>query len=82
MGWKILFLYCPNIALTAQSLVSYINSNSELQSGVMMIGAKINHFLKSLKVVKQSSSKLNIESFSNNLQNGLEIFEKSLMNLL
>ena len=47
-----------------------------------MIGALTNLDLISSNVALHDSSKSNCASFSNNQHNGLEIFEKSLMNLL
>ena len=47
-----------------------------------MIGAITNLDLISSNVDLHDSSKSNFASFSNSLHNGLEIFEKSFMNLL
>ena len=47
-----------------------------------MIRAVTNLDLISSNVDLHDSSKSNFASFSNNLHNGLEIFEKSLMNFL
>ena len=47
-----------------------------------MMGAVTNLDLISSNVVLHNSSKSNFEFFSSNLHNGLEIFEKSFMNLL
>ena len=47
-----------------------------------MIGAITNMDLISLNADLHDSSKLNLASFSRSLHNGLEIFEKSFMNLL
>ena len=47
-----------------------------------MIGAIINMDLISSNVALHDSSKSNFVSFSNGLHNGLDIFEKSFMNLL
>ena len=46
------------------------------------MGAVINLDLVSLNANLHDSSKSNFASFSSSLHNGLEIFEKSLMNLL
>ena len=46
------------------------------------MGAVVNLDLISSNEAFQDSSKSNIASFSNNLHNGLEVFEKSLINLL
>ena len=56
--------------------------NSLFQFGVAMMGAITNLDFISLNVDKQESSNSNLAFFSNNLHNGLEIFEKSLINLL
>ena len=47
-----------------------------------MIGVVINLDLISSNSTLHDSSKSNFASFSNSLDNGLEIFEKSFMNLL
>ena len=57
-------------------------SNSLFQSGVAMMGVVTNPDLIFSNADLHDSSKSNFTSFSNNLHNGLEIFEKSLINLL
>ena len=57
-------------------------SNSLFESGVAMMGAITNMDLISLNANLHDSSKSNFASFSNSLHNGLEIFEKSFINLL
>ena len=47
-----------------------------------MMGVVINLDLISSNAALHDSSNSNFASFSNNFHNGLEIFEKSLMNLL
>ena len=47
-----------------------------------MMGAVTNLDLISSNVALHDSSKSNFASFSSSLHNGLEIFEKSFMNLL
>ena len=47
-----------------------------------MMGAVINLDLISSNATLLNSSNSNFTSFSNNMHNGLEIFEKSFMNLL
>ena len=47
-----------------------------------MMGAITNLDFISLNANKQESSNSNLASFSSSLHNGLEIFEKSLINLL
>ena len=47
-----------------------------------MMGAVTNLDLISLNAALHDSSKSNFASFSNNLHYGLNIFEKSIMNLL
>ena len=46
------------------------------------MGTVTNLDLITLNVALHNSSKSNLASFSSNLHNGLEIFEKSFMNLL
>ena len=46
------------------------------------MGVVVNLDLISSNAALQDSSKSNFASFSNNLYNGLEVFEKSLINLL
>ena len=57
-------------------------SNSLFQCGVAMMGAITNKDFISLNADKQESSNSNLESFYSSLYNGLEIFDKSLINLL
>ena len=57
-------------------------SNSLFQSGVAMMGVVTNLDLISSNADLHDSSKSNSASFSNNLHNGLEIFVKSLINIL
>ena len=52
------------------------------QSGVAMMEVIINMDLISSNANLHDSSKSNFASFSNSLHNGLEIFEKSFINLL
>ena len=63
-------------------MASHMISNSLFQSGVAMMGAKTNLDFISLNADKQDSSNSNLVSFSSSLHNGLENFEKSLINLL
>ena len=57
-------------------------SNSLFQYGVAMIETITNLNFISLNADKQELSNSNLVSFSNSLHSGLEIFEKSLINLL
>ena len=82
MALNILLAFCPNTAPIAWLLALHIISNSLFQSGLAMIGASTNLDLISSNEYWQDSSKLNLASFSNDLHNGLAIFEKSLINLL
>ena len=73
---------CPNTAPIEKSLASHMISNSLFQFGFAMMGASTSLDLISSKEFWQDSSKLNLVSFSSNLHSGLQIFEKSLINLL
>ena len=55
---------------------------SLFQSGVAMIGALVNLTLFSSKAHLHFSPNSNFVSFSSNLHSGLDIFEKSFINLL
>ena len=63
-------------------MASHMISNSLFQFGVAIMGAITNLDLISSNADLHDSSKSNPASFSNNLHNSLEIFEKSLINLL
>ena len=82
MVLNIFLVLCPNTAPIAKSLALHIISNSLFQSGVTMMGAVTNMDLISSNAALHDSSKSNFAFFSSNLHDGLEIFEKSLINLL
>ena len=82
MTLNIFYVLCPNTTPIAKSLASNIISNSLFQSGVAMMRAITNLDLISSNAALHNSSKSNFAYFSSNLHNGLEIFEKSFMNLL
>ena len=82
MALKIFFVLCPNIAPIAKSLASHMISKSLFQSGVTMMGVVTNLDFISSNVDLRDSSKSEFASFSNCLHNGLEIFDKSFINLL
>ena len=72
----------PKTAPIAKSLASHISSKGKSQSGATIIGDEINLDLRVSKATKQSLEKSNKESLTNNSQRGLEILEKSFINLL
>lgn len=73
--------FCPITTPTSKSLASHINSKEEFQSSVTIIEAKINRFFISSKASKHVLLNLKVVSFSKSVHKGLEIFEKSLINL-
>ena len=82
MTLNIFSVLCPNTAPIAKSLALHIISKSLFQSGITMMGAVTNLDLISSNAALHNSLKSKFASFSSNLHNGLEIFEKSFMNLL
>ena len=82
MALNIFSILYPNTAPIALSLASHIISNSLFQSSVTMTRDATNLDLISSNASWHDTSKSNFASFSNSLHNGLEIFEKSFMNLL
>ena len=81
MALNIISVLYPNTAPIVKSLALHIISNSLFQSGITMMGAITNLDLISSNA-DLHSSKLKFSSFFSSLDNGLEIFEKSFMNLL
>ena len=82
MALNIFSVIYPNTAPIAKSLASHIISKSLFQSGITMMGAVTNLDLISSNADLHDLSESNRVFFSNNLHNGLEILEKSIMNLL
>ena len=82
MALNIFSVLCPNTAPIAKSLASHIISKSLFHSGITVMGAVTNLDLISSNVALPNSSKSKFASFSSSLHNGMEIFEKSFMNLL
>ena len=82
MAQKVMSTLCPSTAPMEKSLASHMISDSLFQSGVAMIRALISLSLISPKAHLHFSSNSNFVSFSSNLHSGLDIFEKSFMNLL
>ena len=68
----------------SHGIITSITHNFKIifQSGVNMMGAVTKLDLIFSNADLHDSSKLNFASFSSSLHNGLEIFEKSFMNLL
>ena len=82
MALNIFLVLCHNTTPIAKSLGSHIISNSLFQSSITMMGAVTNLVLILSNSTLHNSSKSKFASFSSSPHNGLEIFEKSFMNLL
>ena len=74
--------FCPNTAPIAKSLASHISSNGKDQSGATTIGAEINLSFNTEKACKHCESNSNGIPWTNKLDNGFAICEKSLINRL